>query len=201
MVKLRVGKKSKSTAKDSGVVISEFKQVRRFSFMPPVNLRFLRSRRGAMIAVALILIIAATVAFFLWRKNQADKPVVTKISSESGYVDSKLDGLKSSEPTEDSTDEERILYYDQLQGYSELKEDYKTALDAFLKRADIRTSDLQYDDYTRVSVYYYKLGDIQGSIAATDKAIELLPKTSTQPGYDYDEMKALLEQGKKAIQQ
>lgn len=185
MVKLRVGKKSKSTAKDSGVVTSEFKKVHRFSPMPHVNVRFLRTRRGVIAASVVVLLLIALGAFIVWRLNEANKPVVTKIQSESDYISQGISDLQNSVPDSEANDEVKIAYYDRLQGYSEQAEDYKAALDAFLKRADIRQSDLDYMDYASAARYYMKLGDKQGANAAIDKAISLLPPAANEStGYD-----------------
>ena len=173
------GKKKQDTVKANGIVSGEFNKVSRLQY-PKIS-----RRKGIAILVICVLVVSAIAAVIFWRAKDSNEPAITKIQSESDYIDQGIKDLRNNVPDSDASDEEKIAYYDRLQGYSEQAEDYRTALDAFLKRAAIRSSDLDYMDYAAAARYYTKLGDKQGANAAIDKAISLLPpKPNESTGYD-----------------
>lgn len=185
MAKLRVGKKKRAATKDSVVVSSEFKKVRKLPGVPKIDLTKLRTRKGAAIACILLLIVAAIVAVIVWQVKESKKPVVTKYPTEQEYLSNKIKYLKDNTPTESASQQDQVKYLDDLQRNYDLTMDYQKAAETFEKRASLQSFDLDYQDYGRAAAYYIKIQDKPKAIAALDKAISLLPPDANEEtGYD-----------------
>jgi tetratricopeptide (TPR) repeat protein len=146
------------------------------------------------IVVIALLVVATVTAFIVWRVQESRKPVVTKLPTQQEYVSGSINSLEASAPAASASEQEQLQYYDKLQSFYDLNGDYEKAAEVFEKRASLKSSDLDYEDYSRAARFYREIGNKEKGAAAVDKAISLLPATANEAtGYDHaKEREALL---------
>lgn len=99
--------------------------------------------------------------------------------------------LKKNPPANGASIETKNAYYDNLVQVYEIAGDYKNAISTYKTREALSTKGLTYQSYTKLALYYHKVGNQTEAGHALDTAVTLAPKAGDpETGDNYDQILA-----------